>query len=188
MKNNYVFLVLLFLFSCEKDYKIISNKDFKGLIVQDTLVNKTNLQVLKVGKSFSDTSPKVLVKTDNLYLFNSNCELKNDSIIVSYYSPFIIDSQGEFRKNGIWIDAKFYNEGTFPFNAEVIEFGTDSIPPNWNKPLPTEEGIYFYEENELKLLSTEQSEEKFKEKKRNGLYFIPNKGRLFDKININELD
>ena len=69
-----------------------------------------------------------------------------------------------------------------------MKFSIDSIPKNWNKKSPTQEGIYFYKNNLLQLFSKEQSEVKFKEKEKNGFYFIPNKGRLFNTLNINELD
>ncbi len=188
MKKKSIFIAILSLFSCERDYEVISDKDFKKLVIQDTLVNKTNLLVMTVGKSVSDAYSKILVKTDHLYLFGTDCELKNDSTILSYYPAFIIDSYGEFRKNGIWVYAQFYTEGNFPFNKKVIKYSVDSIPETWNEKSPTQEGIYFYENNLLKLLSKEQSEEKFMEKEKNGFYFIPNKGRLFSTININELD
>lgn len=96
------------------------------------------------------------------------------------YSPaFIIDDQGEFRKNGIWVYAEFYKGG--------IKFNVDSIPKNWNHKIPNDEGIYIYQNSSLVMFSKEQSEEKFNEKKINGFYFIPNKGRLFNRIKIKEL-
>jgi len=188
-----IYLILLFFASCDKTYEKISDQYFQALSVQDTLLNNKKILVLKVGDSISDTYPRLLVKsnqskTKNYYLFKDDCELENDSIILSYYPAFIYDEDGEFRKNGIWVYTEFYSEGTFPFTSKVMRFSVDSIPKDWNKALPAKEGIYFYKNNSLSLITTEQSEDKFKEKEMDGFYFIPNKGRLFDKININQFE
>jgi len=188
MKKLLLCIIILSFYSCEKAYEIISDENFKKFTIQDTLVHKTNFMVMKVGKSISDEYPKLLVKSNRLYLFETDCELENDSTILNYYPAFIIDEEGEFRKNGIWVYSEFYTEGKFPFQSNGIKFSVDSIPKNWNKKRPTLEGIYYYENNALKLVSKEQSEEKFKEYKKNGFYFFPNKGRLFNRINISELE
>ncbi len=182
--------MLLFFASCDKKYEVISDEHFQTLSIRDTLLNNRKGLVLKVGKSISDSFPNLLVKsnTNRHYLFEDDCELENDSIILAYYPAFIYDDEGEFRKNGIWVYTEFYSEGTFPFITEGMKFSVDSIPKNWNKTLPRKEGIYFYKNNSLSLITTEQSEDKFKEKKIDGFYFIPNKGRLFDKINFNQFE
>lgn len=175
--------------SCNGVYEEISDEEFQNLTIQDTLVKNSEVFVFKVGKSSTDKYSNLLVKSKSkeYYKFDYDCELENDSIILSYYPAFITDDEGEFRKNGIWVYAKFSSNGTFPLNSDVIEFSPDSIPKNWNKTLPKKEGIYLYKYNALKLISKEQSEEKFKEKKINGFYFFPNKGRLFNRININKI-
>ncbi len=189
MKKVLFFLVVVSLLtSCKKAYEVISHEDFKKLATQDTLVINRNHLVLSVGDSISDVYPRLLVKSDRLYLFNSECELENDSTILSYYSAFIYDDQVQTRKNGIWVYTSFYTKGKFPFETKGMRFSVDSIPKNWNKKVPTQEGIYFFENNSLNLFSKEQSEKKFKEKEKNGFYFFPNKGRLFDRISINEFD
>lgn len=188
MKHLVILMIFLSLFSCEKEYEIISDQEFKKKVIQDTLFNNSNYTVMSIGESAKDNYPRLFVKANHLYLFERDCELSNDSIIHCYYPAFIIDSDGEFRKNGIWIYAKFENEGYFPFNTKIIKYSVDSIPSNWNKKLPVDEGVYFYNNNRLELISSVQSEEKFKEKEMNGFYFIPNRGRLFDKITIKDLD
>jgi hypothetical protein len=155
-----------------------------------TLDNKKVI-VMKIVKHTSNDYSYLLVKdkkNSGKYLFkDSECELENDSIIRSYYPAFIYDENGGFRKNGIWVYTKFTKKGTFPFITNSMEFSVDSVPQNWKKGLPKKEGIYLYKNAKLKMISTEQSEEKFKEKKIDGFYFFPNNGRLFDKININQL-
>ncbi|WGD34929.1 hypothetical protein [Olleya sp. YS] len=188
MKLFKILVLVLLIFSCQDDYKIISESDLKKLTIQDTLVNNPSHLIMTVGKSESDEFPKLLLKKRHMYMFDRDFEVANDSTIISYYSAFLIDSDGAFRKNGIWLYAQFKNEGVFPFNSNSIIYSVDSIPKNWNTKRPTTEGIYFYENDSLQLLSKEQSEEKFKEKRKNGFYFIPNKGRLFDKINVNDLE
>ncbi|MCZ8145957.1 hypothetical protein [Flavobacterium sp.] len=188
MKTTIILITFLFLCSCEKDYEQISEEEFRSLTVQDTISKNQNMIILKVGDSLADEYSRILVKSENYYLFNANCEVKNDSTILSYSPAFIIDSEGEFRKNGIWVYCEFYTEGNFPFHANCIRFSPDSIPRNWNGKLPTKEGIYLLKNGYLKMISNEQSEDKFKEKKINGFYFLPNKGRLFDKIDLKGLN
>ena len=192
MRNLTIYLLFSILISCNEEYDKIDNGYFKKLSIQDTLLDNKKVIVMKVGDSISDNYPHLLVKekeSDRKYLFKEyDCELENDSIIRSYCAAFIYDENGGFSKNGIWVYTKFYTEGTFPFTTKVMEFSADSVPQNWNKVLPKKEGIYFYKNNSLYTLSTEQSEEKFKEKEMDGFYFIPNNGRLFDKININQLE
>lgn len=191
-KFGIYFLLLLFV-SCNKKYEIIDEDYFRTLSIHDTLLNNEKVVVMKVGDSISDANPYLLVKnnqsnTKSYYLFKQeDCELENDSIILSYKPAFIYDEDGGFRKNGIWVYTKFYTEGTFPFASKGMNFSVDSIPENWNKALPKKEGIYFYRNNSLLLLSNVQSEDKFSEKEMDGFYFIPNKGRLFEKINIYQL-
>lgn len=190
MKILPICLLMVLLLSCEKRYKQISTNDFKEMVIQETLVQNSRVSVFKVGKSNEDEFPEILLQTkaQKKYLFDYDCELENDSIILSYYSAFLIDEDGSFRKNGIWVYTKFHTEGTFPFISKGMSFSVDSIPKNWNKVAPTKEGIYFYKNNALTMLSKEQSEKKFREKELDGFYFFPNKGRLFDRININEID
>jgi len=183
-----LFLFLLFsVLSCNDNYEVITETKLKKFYVQDTLVNKSDYTIMTLGRSIKDEFPKLLLSKKRLYLFDRDFEVENDSTILLYDHAFLIDSSGSFRKKGIWIHATFYKEGIFPFNNKVIEYSVDSIPSNWNKELPNNEGIYFLKNNELKIHSVEQSPEKFKEKEKTGFYFIPNKGRLFNRINVNEL-
>jgi hypothetical protein len=125
MKKNTIYLLLLLMISCNKVYKEISNKEFQKMSIQDTLVENSKVLVFKVGDSISDEYSKLLVKSmsqKKYYLFEYDCKLENDSIIHSFYPAFVIDEEGEFRKNGIWVYAQFYSEGTFPFNKNGIKF------------------------------------------------------------------
>jgi|GEM_PF-2923827 len=190
MRKLPIYLLVLFFASCDKPYGVVDDAYVKALSIQDTLLHNSKVLVLQVGDSVLDAYPHLLVKSNESntnYLFNEDCELWNDSIILSYYPAFVYDEDGGFRKNGIWVHTTFYKEGSFPFTTKGMRFSVDSVPQNWNKPLPRKEGIYFYRNNSLSLIATEQSEEEFKKREMDGFYFIPNKGRLFDKININEL-
>jgi len=190
MKKLPIYLLALFFASCDKSYTVVDDEHFRTLSIQDTLLHNKKVLVLQVGDSVSDAYPHLLVKSNRSntnYLFNEDCELRNDSIMLSYAPAFVYDDEGGFRKNGIWVHTTFYREGTFPFTRKGMRFSVDSVPQNWNKALPRKEGIYFYRKNSLSLVATEQSEEEFKKREMDGFYFIPNKGRLFDKININEL-
>jgi hypothetical protein len=122
--------------------------------------------------------------TKHNYLLNEGWELENDSTLLLYYPPFIVDEYGAFRPNGLWLYAEFNKTGIFPFQSKETHFDVDSMPLSWNKQLPKQEGIYYCERDSLILISKEQSEGGFNENEITGFYFIPNKGRLFDRINI----
>jgi GH43 family beta-xylosidase len=194
MKKLCLVLLSIFLYSCnDAAYEVLDEHNVKQLTTQDTLVSNAKVLVVLAGNSISDEYPNILVKpktsgNGKYYLFDNDTKLENDSTLLHYYSAFIIDSEGEFRKNGLWVYTTFTTEGTFPFQSEVTSFSVDSVPKYWKGKLPVKEGIYFYRNNRLVQLSEEQSEAKFKEKKKDGFYFFPNSGRLFDRININELD
>ena len=186
-KVGVILLLTFFTFSCEKDYEILSDSEISTLIIEDTLQVTQEALAYLVKKSKDDFSNRLLIKKKHNYLFNSNCFLENDSLIHAYYSAFIIDRQGEFRKNGLWVHTTFTREGTFPFHHKVRCFGVDSIPNGWDGNRPTKEGIYFFNNGTLEQLSVEQSEEAFEDEELTGFYFFPNKGRLFDKIKLKEL-
>lgn len=196
MKRVPIYFVLCLLIACKQfeqnnNYKEISNQQLQKLNVLDTLVNNPRNIVLKVGDSLADPYAQLLVKTkpsenSKNYLFDE-AKLENDSIAISYGPAFIYDEETNSRKNGIWVYTKFSKSGVPPFTTSSMEYSVDSIPPNWKKKVPTKEGIYFYQDNSLQLISTEQSEKQFNDMKRNGFYFFPNNGRMFERININQL-
>ena len=188
MKKIFFGLAILSLYACEKEYEIISEDEFQKLTIFDTLSNQSNRLILKVGNSPEAFSSRLLLKANRLYLFDYECGFENDSILQSYYPAFIIDDEGEFRKNGVWVYCRFYTKGSFPFNSKGIQFSVDSIPPCFTQKVPTEEGIYFYQNKRLKQISREQSVAKFKEKEQDGFYFFPNSGRLWDRVNISGLE
>lgn len=181
------FVLVALLLSCNEDYTVISANQFHKFVVLDTLRSTSESSVYLVGTSVADKSPRILVNNSKMYLFGYDSSFEHDSIVYNYEPAFVIDSNGSFRKNGIWVYSDFYTEGTFPFQTKGIQFNVDSIPLNWNSKVPTIEGIYFYENNVLNRLSTEQSEKAFNEIKKDGFYFFPNSGRLYTKTNSNKL-
>lgn len=187
MKKLLIFVIIIF-YSCERPYKVINDKELRKHSIQKRLVKKSKYSVYNVGNSISDAYPSLLVKSNKLYLFDADCELANDSIIRTNVVEFLIDENSDNRKDGIWVYSDFYTEGNFIYKTSGIKFGVDSIPRNWKGKLPKEEGIYFYENNTLKMISKVQSEEKFNETEKDGFYYIPNNGKLYDKINIAKLD
>ena len=184
---------MIFISSCDDlPYKTISKKEVERLVVQDTVVFNKEILITSVGKSVSDPYTNLLLSFlqsdhSDQYLFNSDCRVENDSTIIAYSNAFLIDEDGEFRKNGIWVHTKFSTEGTFPFISSSMKFGVDSVP-NYYLKLPTKEGIYFYENDSLILFSQEQSEYQWRQQRKDGFYFIPNKGRFFDRIYIKDLE
>lgn len=184
----FIFLLAITFYSCERPYKVINDDDFRKLSIQKTLVKNSKYSVIEVKNTASDSYTRLLVKSNKLYLFDDDSELANDSIIHTNITEFLIDENSDSRKNGIWVYSDFYTEGNFIYKTSGIKFGVDTIPRNWKGKLPNQEGIYFYENNALKMISKVQSEEKFNETEKDGFYYIPNKGILFDKINIARLD
>lgn len=182
-----VFFIMVF-YSCDKPYKIINDEDFTKLSIQKKLIKNSKYSVYIAGDSVSDPYPNLLVKSNKLYLFDNDCELVNDSIIHYNNLEFIIDEYSDYRKEGIWVYTDFYTEGNFIFKTNGMKFNSDSIPRNWKGKLPKQEGIYYFENNKLKLISKVQSEEEFKKNGKDGFYYIPNNGKLFKKINLAKLD
>lgn len=188
IKWLFIFLLTMTFFSCESPYKVINENDLRNISIQKTLVKKPKYSIYKAGDSATDPYPNLLVKSNKLYLFNSDCELANDSTIYANINEFLIDENSDNRKDGIWVYSDFYTEGSFVYKTSGVKFSVDSIPRNWKGKLPKQEGIYFYENNTLKMVSKIQSEEKFYETEKDGFYYFPNNGKLFDKINIAKLD
>jgi hypothetical protein len=188
LKIMFFSIVLLSIVACDKPYKTLSSKVVSELIIQDTLVYNKDRIILNVLKPTYKNMYLLLLQNNKNYLFDSDCYLENDHTILKYESAFLIDENGSFRKNGLWIYTKYSKEGAFPFTRDVTHFSVDSIPSNFKGNVPKEEGIYFFKSPNLLKVSKEQSNEKFKEKTQNGFYFLPNSGRLFDRIKIDELD
>lgn len=188
IKWLFIFIFTLTLYSCERPYKAINDDDFRKLSIQKTLVKNSKYSIIEVKNTASDSYSRLLVKSNKSYLFDADCELANDSIIHTNIVEFLIDENSDCRKDGIWVYSDFYTEGSFVYKSSGIKFSVDSIPRNWKGKLPKQEGIYFYENNTLKMISKVQSEEQFKEKEKDGFYYFPNNGKLYNKIDITKLN
>jgi hypothetical protein len=187
MKKLVTVLVLLLLCSCHDHYENIADWELKTFTIQDTLVNNDKILVFAVGDSPTDEYPRLVVqsrKDHGNYLFDPDSELENDSTIHAYAPAFLITDGEENQPDGLWVHTRFTPSGFLPFHSTNQHYGVDSIPLGWNQKLPTLEGIYYYKNGALVRISTEQSESKFMEKQWDGFYFIPNSGRLFDKIDL----
>jgi len=196
-------LIFLTLNSCsnnpDKYYKALTREEYQKYIAIDTLLeNKKNL--ITECKSplpypvFTTLVKKIGTGNVSYFKLDSDAYLENDSIVIAYASAFKSDESGDMQKDGLWLYAEFYdNENKkgnwfYSISDSGIRFSVDSLPPNY-KPenLPTKEGIYLLKNEKIKMISTEQSEEKFSSLKINGFYFIPNTGRLFKRYNINTI-
>lgn len=192
MKILVLFLNVLFFASCnDRHYEVINAKQLKKMVVTDILINTNEVVAFKARKSTSDTTQNLIIqpdKSDNdrYYFFKGDYDIANDSTVIAYAAAFLYDEDHGFKKNGLWVYTEFYNNGNALAKSTEMHFAVDSVPPNWKGKLPKKEGIYFYKDNFLQRFSNEQSEEKFREKQQNGFYFIPNSGRLFNKIKISD--
>ncbi len=111
----------------------------------------------------------------NYYLFNDDATLLNDSTLrFNKAGGFVFENGSWIHEGGQWVYADFYSDRT----GSGVRFNTDtssgiSIPPDLGK------GIYIYEGGELKMVTSDQSEETFSDLKKDGLYFLPNPGFLY---------
>ncbi|MGO4773090.1 hypothetical protein ACEN2I_15615 [Flavobacterium sp. W22_SRS_FK3] len=199
MKKSILLFSLIALYSCDNKYnpyQKINLETYSKYIPLDTLLQKENVLITKVQDSKYPIISKILIKKSNSYfIFDTDCYLENDSTIIAYAPPFQSDlDNGSFQKNGIWLYTEFYTEenkkgnSIYEISDSGAKFSVDSLPQNLNlRSLPKSEGIYFFENNSLKQVSAIQSEDAFYKLNKNGFYFLPNTGRLFEHIKISSI-
>jgi hypothetical protein len=203
MNKIYSLLIAFMLFSCVKNnkyYKEINEEQYSKFLASDTLISNPNILITQFEDSIFKNSYHLLLRKneDNkskYYKLDSSCEIENDSTLFYYAPPFMSDSEnGSFQKNGIWIYVTFFDEENKKGNSicntseSGANFSIDSLPvPLKLVSMPKSEGIYFYQKDSLVMVSKEQSEDQFYSQKKNGFYFIPNRGRLFTRINIKSI-
>jgi hypothetical protein len=145
MKKLFLFVLPIFLYSCnDTGYEVLGEDDIKRLAIKDTLVKNSKVLVMLAGDSVSDEYPNILVRPETsgkgkYYRFDNDTKLENDSTLLHYYSAFIIDSEGEFRKNGLWVYTTFTTEGTFPFTSSVTSFSVDYVAKGMDDKLTVKE-------------------------------------------------
>lgn len=123
-------------------------------------------------------SNSILLRMTNgrYFILDPDAYLENDSTIIYYNPPFKTEN-GSFQKDGIWFYARFVND--------QINFGVDSLPVNGEHIVrPKSEGIYFYENNSLHKVSSQQTDEVFYDFGKDGFYFLPNTGRFFKRYSV----
>jgi len=136
----------------------------------------------------------VLRMTNGRYfLLDPDTYLENDSTLIYYSPPFKTDTEnGSFQKDGIWFYAHFYKDqvdttakGFVPESSSGVNFGVDSLPENGEQIVrPKSEGIYYYENNSLHKIASQQTDEVFNDFGKDGFYFLPNTGRFFKRYSV----
>jgi hypothetical protein len=198
MKKSILLFSLIALYSCDNKnnaYQKINLETYSKYIPLDTLLQKENVLITKVQDSKYPIISKILIKKNNSYfIFDTDCYLENDSTIIAYAPPLKSDSDtGSFQRNGIWFYSEHYQDNkkgnsVYSISDVGAKFSVDSVPKNLKiKQLPKSEGIYFFENNSLKQISSIQSEDAFYKLNKNGFYFLPNTGRLFEHIKISSI-
>jgi hypothetical protein len=194
---RYLFLLpfVMLLCSCfgeQRFYREITAEEYGEMKPIDTLTKKPGLLITR-GVSQFYTPDIFILKNDRYFKLDYDTFPENDSIVI-WYAPAYSYSEDDhgFQKDGIWVHTEFTVKRDkiipiMPMNS--IQYHVDSLPPGYKDiNRPKAEGIYFYENNRLNLVSKEQSEDAFNGYKKNGFYFIPNSGRLFTRHSINEIN
>ena len=190
---RYLSLIILsfissFIISCEKDalYEPLTESEYSLLKHGDTIIFTQKLLVTCTGNAgnYNDIETIYVRKTSSAgigyFKLAHDVYFQNSTTLIEYQGFFSSGEDGPFQKNGMWVHTDFYNE---PFKSGM-RFGVDSIPRGYNDAnRPNEEGIYYYDNNKLRRISSVQSEEAFKEFGKDGFYFIPNSGRFFRRHN-----
>jgi hypothetical protein len=196
---RYLFLLpfVMLLCSCfgeQRFYREITAEEYSRFKPVDTLAEKPGLLITKCqDKGEYEFFSYLIHKNDRHFKLDSDAYPENDSAFIWYKPAYVyVSGESEFQKDGIWIHAEFTVKKDkiipiMPVNS--IQYHVDSLPPGYKDVnRPKAEGIYFYENNRLNLISKEQSEDAFNGYKKNGFYFIPNSGRLFTRHSINEIN
>lgn len=181
-------------------YHEVEASDFKQFKTVDTILKKGSFTVtkrtdtLKKLKTYTEVVEIDFAVRKRYFVLDYGAHFINDTTICLFGPAFKTTStEGSFMKNGIWVYTNFVTkkkDGPTGETNEVIgmQYAVDSLPPNWDyKRLPTDEGIYYYQNGALKKVSSEQSEEKFRSQKKDGFYFIPKSGRLYSKYDIRSI-
>ena len=176
-------------FADQSFYREIGPNVYSEFKPVDTLMEKNGI-IATIGSNHSD-SERTLIRTGQKYfILGPDAYFENDSTIIVYDLAYLIDDDGQFRKNGIWFYTKTekHRDEILPIFWNTARFyNVDSIPTGFSGNLPSQEGIYLYENNQLKRASKEQSPDAFDAIGKNGFYFLPNKGRLFERHHIKEI-
>jgi hypothetical protein len=194
-------ICLIFLISCTSEerqvYKRITLSTYNKYKTKDTLYNTKEYVATKCDDTLNYFKSYVtLIKWSNgqLFLLDPDAYFENDSTIIYYSSPLKTDSEiGSFQKNGIWFYADFYIDkidsvGIYQESVEGVKYNVDSVPPDAKQlKYPSAEGIYLYQDSQLKQISTIQSEEIFLELKKDGFYFLPLSGRFYKRYSVTSI-
>ena len=188
----------LLLVSCfneeKKCFTEINSSTYKKYKTVDTLYKTKDYTATKCEDTIRYFKVYVtLLKMSNgkYFVLDPDAYLENDSTIIYYSQPLKSDSEnGSFQKDGIWFYAHFYTEktdstGIIQESVGGVKYSVDSMPTNGEQIVrPKSEGVYFYQNNTLKKVLVEQSEDKFYSLQKDGFYFLPNSGRFLKKYSI----
>lgn len=195
-------LISLSFVSCynadKKFFTEINATTYKKYKTVDTLYKTKDYTATKCEDTISYFKVYVtLFKMSNgkYFVLDPDACLENDSTIICYSPPLKSDSEnGSFQEDGIWFYAHFYTEktdstGIIQESVGEVKYSVDSMPTHGELIVrPKSEGVYLYQNNILKKVLAEQSEDKFYSLQKDGFYFLPNSGRFFEKYNIKILE
>ncbi|SFN92710.1 hypothetical protein SAMN05428949_3879 [Chitinophaga sp. YR627] len=107
------------------------------------------------------------------YALARNASFLSDSTIVQYTLSLTSDPLSNSFEDGMWFYARF--------NKRKITYEANKKPVSASKkPSVNGEGIYRYEADSLYKVSDQQNDAAFRKVAKEGFYYLPPPGRLFD--------
>jgi len=203
MKKISLLLALCWLcFSCQKEadfYTEINQEQYNTYKPVRTLIsNSSYLITLCQDKLDENEANTTLIRTGtptnfHYFILDDSARLENDSTLVFYSEPFVYYAGQKVDQNsGQWLYADFYEEkdtAFFSLTKTGVRFNVDSMPQRFRtKSLPNAEGIYYYQQNQLRRLCKDQSETTFYAMKKDGFYYIPNSGRFLKRFPLSSIE
>lgn len=114
------------------------------------------------------------------YALARNASFLSDSTIVQYTLSLQSDPLSNSFEDGMWFYARF--------NKRKITYEANKKPVSASKkPSVNGEGIYRYEADSLYKVSDQQNDVAFRKVAKEGFYYLPPPGRLFDIYPISEI-
>jgi len=180
---------MLCAFKGQQYYKRVKEEDVKQYNCGDTLYKTGGTVILKC--SGGNGEERLVLQREGkhrtaYFLLDPFAWFEPDSSVQWYSPAFVTPPDTAGGKQGLWVYVRPYTEmkGNWVHSSgsSGFKFSVDSIPTGLNVAAdPTATGIYFYEKGKVLKISEEQSEQAFFAYGKEGFYFIPGKGWLYEK-------
>jgi hypothetical protein len=154
------------------------------LIARDTHIGYVANVPIDKGRYCMIPDNVILEKWDGVqtryYALARNASFLDDSTIVQYTLLLPGDTFSNSFEDGMWFYARF--------NKQKIVYEANQKPAGASKnPSLNGKGIYRYDADSLHKVSDQQNDAAFRKVAKEGFYYLPPPGRLFDIYPINEI-